>query len=201
MGFNFAFLYGLIRTDQPMIQSRLADFQFGNTELSKATPWALLLGYQRYSNRLEVELLVVSHHLDGFLSAENEFYIDTCHLLLWYRRDFHFRLGRAWASLLPGAGIGYSSATAAVGSAGLDAVEVLEASETTYGLGVRFDLQLVHGQGTKGHSFIDMILDYSYRFDDMPAKTINEGEFFFPTPTEFALQGHYLALGIQVRFW
>jgi hypothetical protein len=211
-GFYFSFLVGLNKTHQPTIQNRLKDFQFGNTELEGGIPFMFLLGYKRSSDRFELELSFAENQLNDFLDDSHEFYINETRMLFWYRRELRFRMGSTSASLLPGVGIGYASGAAVMGctadycqyeSNGEEynyESKVLEASAVTFGIGMRFDALLTSWHGGGGVSFIDISLDYSYRFDDMSPKTIDEGSFFFPTPVEFTVTGHYIALGLQYGF-
>lgn len=212
-GWNIAMYAHQSDIKHSAIESRLADFQ-SNTELSGGPYPSFLVGVRRHATRLELDIYIARNDLADFLDPDHYFYVVGGQVLLWYRREIPIELGALKAGLLPGAGIGYSSAIATVGC---DAdhcqyedngtikyleTDLLEAGALTFGLGVRLELKLFGRQsrlGTRRHS-IDLGIDYSYRFPDMSAKTINEGDVFFPTPTEFAVSGHYIALGLQYTF-
>jgi hypothetical protein len=212
-GWNIAMYAHQSDIKHSAIESRLADFQ-SNTELSGGPHAAFLVGVRRHATRLELDIYVARNDLADFLDPDHYFYVLGGQVLLWYRRELPIELGPLKAGILPGVGIGYSSAIATVGC---DAdhcrykdngtikyleTDLLEAGALTFGLGVRLELELFGRQsrlGTRRHSF-DLGMDYSYRFPDMSAKSINEGDIFFPTPTEFAVSGHYIALGLQYTF-
>lgn len=211
-GVHFAVTFGLNGVEQREIQTRLDDFSFGNTELGGTHPLAFLFGLNMGANEFELELSSNDTGLNGFMDNNHEFDVDETRVLLWYRRVFRFRLGSTSASVLPGAGMGYSFAKAVLGCTAEycqregdtgpenDETAVLEGSAAAFGFGVRFDAVLTSWHTARELSFVDIILDYSYRLGDMPAKIINEGSFFFPAPTEFAASGHYFAIGLQYKY-
>lgn len=213
-GYNVSVNVFAWKLEHSSIEDGIGEFQRQNRISDGFNPLGFVVGLQRRAHRVELEFFVARNDLDDFLDEDHYFFVEQNSVLFWYRREVPISRGRVRARVLPGVGVSYTEAVATIGCDASDCKyydennveknfesDLLEASDVAFALGVRFELELFDwGSAYASRHSFDLGIDYSYRFPDMPAETANEGDIFFPTAPEFAVTGHYLAIGLQYRF-
>ncbi len=189
-----------------MIEERVAAFQADN-DLS--TPWSFLcaLGVRHRKYVLDVEWSIPLGPRNDFMDEDHYIWISDTYVLVWCRRIVPFSLGKMDFAVLPGAGVGYSWASAGIGKYDSEGPNepretqtVLEDTDVAFSIGINLECggTLFKERGGLRGGFLEFTA--SYRFDDSrEARTVNDGYFFFPGGSEFDFSGFYFGFGIVLR--
>ena len=192
------------------IENRIGDFQDNNKIEGEVPELRLNLGYQRYRNLFECEMFVGWSTLDNFIDEHHSLDMVAFRSLIWYRRIIKLSNRFNRLHILPGAGIGYASVKATISYSEKISEErtrsgsedLLKSSRISWAAGIRTEVRLVKWKNkNNSNSAIYLGVDYRYFFDDMQAKTVNEGDIFFPGGSEFKIAGNCFAIDLQFYFY
>ncbi len=211
MGFSV----NLHEIDYPIMEERIGKFQSNNNVDGLLKPLCFNFGYQRYRNIVEIDMFGGFNRLGDFMDEDHNFSVDLIRALFWYRRVMLISRKIDRLRILPGVGIGYSTARAYISMSEVIAEErrdlyndetvrvyespLLESSRISVGTGIRVEFRVVKWKKGKSgqNGAIYLGFDYRYYFDDMRAKTVNEGDIFFPGGSEFEIAGHCFAVDFK----
>ena len=184
--------------NQEYVERQMSQYDIGGNELG--APGAQLVfnvGYRGLLAELETVFDDATNR-DVFGGSHNiELSADQNNVWLRYR----WRVFGTPLFLSPGASVGQTNAELIiwdknrVDDAGrpVSSVQLLLGSGTTYALGVMSEIGFVSG--------FAVALDYRYRFAKITdVKSLNGGEFFFPSDPELDFSRHSFAIGVSTYF-